>query len=249
MSCSGEYRCDICLKNKSVRLIPLVNHEKVLALKLIKKTKSYILLLREPTYACVYCFCKLHVFKRCIQNILLQKFNGKMQQPSPPLNKENAELPSEERKPEEKETCLNDYTCECENCQNKYGSLPLLLQVIERESQTEKTEKSTEFEPQPSTSSSQEPEYRTPKKALVCQYCDKSFTHKGDYNKHLRKHTKEQPFTCQICKRKFAHTSNLQRHYRLHSGQKPYVCQNCDKSFSRKDKLESHMKSKFCKKS
>ncbi|KAJ8956576.1 hypothetical protein NQ314_006703 [Rhamnusium bicolor] len=245
MSFTSVYQCDICLKNNSVGLISLVNHEKVLALKLIKSRKNYILLLREPPYACTSCFKKLFVLRVYIQRILKsRKLNGKMQQPSVPISKENEEEKSET--PKEEEQCVNDYTCQCTNCQNKYGSLPLLLQVIEQESR-EKTESSAVLEPQPSTSSSQDTDYKAPKKSLVCQYCNKSFSHKGDYNKHLRKHTKEQPFTCPVCKRKFAHTSNLQRHYRLHSGHRPFVCENCNKRFSRKDKLECHMKSKFCK--
>lgn len=139
--------------------------------------------------------------------------------------------------------CTNDYNCMCEMCQSKYGSLPLLLQGIEQKSFTEKDN----VQPQASTSSAQVPiSLSTQKKSLICQYCNKHFNHRGDFNKHLRKHTKEQPFSCSVCDRKFAHTSNLQRHLRLHSGQKPYNCQNCYKSFSRKDKLESHKRSKLC---
>lgn len=137
------------------------------------------------------------------------------------------------------EVCINDYNCTCESCQNKYGSLPLLLQGIEQKCRNE-MEKSASTSPSSPTTSS------TSKKALICQYCNKTFFHKGDYNKHLRTHTREQPFLCSICDRKFAHTSNLQRHLRLHSGQKPFACQVCHKSFSRKDKLESHKKSRLC---
>ncbi|KAJ8977285.1 hypothetical protein NQ317_015570 [Molorchus minor] len=213
-----------------------------------------ILLLREPTDVCLECFDKLNILKIYFYKALIRNLNGKMRSERQPLSTENDEEKTEEEKKEQEEQNpkvehAHDYTCLCEACQSKYGSLPLLLQVIEQKSQMEKTESSPQFEPQPSTSSSQEPQFKTSKKVLVCQYCKKNFTHRGDYNKHLRKHTKEQPFTCQICKRKFAHTSNLQRHYRLHSGQRPFVCANCDKKFSRKDKLESHMRSKFCKKS
>ncbi|KAJ8920481.1 hypothetical protein NQ315_005350 [Exocentrus adspersus] len=244
MSFSGVYQCDVCLKKNSVRLVPLVNHEKLLALKLIKSTRKLVLLLREPSLACVSCFRKLYMLKLRICGVLIsRKLNGNMHMPSSSKDKATSEEGKEE------ETCSNDYTCQCHDCQGKYGSLPLLLQVIEQKSREEKTEQTqrTSEEPQPSTSSSQASDLRS-RKVIVCQFCSKNFTHRGDYNKHLRKHTKEQPFECPVCKRKFAHTSNLQRHYRLHSGHRPFVCNKCDKTFSRKDKLECHMRSKFCKK-
>lgn len=141
--------------------------------------------------------------------------------------------------------CTNDYSCSCESCQNKFGGLPLLLEGIERKTMEER------LGAQPSTSTgacSDSVETKLTRKSLSCQYCNKTFHHKGDYNKHLRKHTKEKPFSCSVCDRKFSHTSNLQRHLRLHSGQKPFSCKNCLKSFSRKDKLASHRKSRLCQK-
>lgn len=141
--------------------------------------------------------------------------------------------------------CTNDYACNCEKCLNEFGGLPILLQGIEIKTMEQR------LEAQPSTSSSMSQgtiETKLPKKCLTCQYCNKTFHHKGDYNKHLRKHTKEKPFKCTICDRKFSHTSNLQRHLRLHNGQKPFSCKYCLKSFSRKDKLDSHQKSRLCKK-
>lgn len=145
---------------------------------------------------------------------------------------------------ESNQPCTNDYTCTCARCQNEFGALHILIKGIEVKAREQS------FEPQPSTSSGIQctSETKLTKKHLTCQYCTKKFHHKGDYNKHLRKHTKEKPFTCSVCDRKFSHTSNLQRHLRLHSGQKPFSCNNCLKSFSRKDKLESHQKSKLCQK-
>lgn len=141
--------------------------------------------------------------------------------------------------------CSNDYTCTCVKCQNEFGALPILLKGIEIKCREQN------IETQPSTSSGitvETSETKVLKKHLTCQYCKKSFHHRGDYNKHLRKHTKEKPFSCSICDKKFSHTSNLQRHVRLHSGQKPFSCKNCLKNFSRKDKLESHKKSRLCQK-
>lgn len=89
---------------------------------------------------------------------------------------------------------------------------------------------------------------RSSVRQLVCPHCGKVLTHKGDFNKHLRKHTGEQPFSCTICDKKFAHTSNLARHLRVHSGDRPFECSICGKKFSRRDKMQMHQKSKLCRK-
>ncbi|KAK9871341.1 hypothetical protein WA026_011607 [Henosepilachna vigintioctopunctata] len=139
-------------------------------------------------------------------------------------------------------------TCCCENCRLKHGNLPLLVQVID---DSEKSVSQDEpenmipltIESLPSTSCSS-----SKKSSLSCTHCGKEFHHKGDMNKHLRTHTKEQPYSCTLCPSKFSHTSNLQRHLRIHSGIKPYCCDICQKTFSRADKLQLHQKSKICKK-
>lgn len=77
-------------------------------------------------------------------------------------------------------------------------------------------------------------------KIIQCQFCEKKFTHRGDFNKHLRKHTGEQPFSCDVCHKKFAHTSNLNRHRLVHTGELPFECEKCHKKFNRKDKLAAH---------
>lgn len=85
-------------------------------------------------------------------------------------------------------------------------------------------------------------------KIMNCEHCQKTFTHRGDLNKHLRSHTGEQPFVCPVCQRRFTHTSNLQRHLRVHSGDKPFRCERCNRDFGRKDKLLLHQKTKLCMK-
>lgn len=157
-----------------------------------------------------------------------------------------------DQKPEgvdDEEQHVDRYNCRCRDCQTKFGSLPLLIDVMEQ-SETKKTEEQVnlqENEPKPSTSRELTPP-KTYRKKMQCKHCDKVFTHKGDLNKHLRTHTGEQPYKCSICDRKFAHNSNLTRHERLHSGDRPFSCDHCRKTFSRKDKLELHRKSRFCRK-
>ncbi|XP_030755916.1 Krueppel homolog 1-like [Sitophilus oryzae] len=111
---------------------------------------------------------------------------------------------------------------------------------------------SLEAQNQPSTSGlgqshDRVEETRHSGRIMVCCHCKKRFTHKGDYNKHLRKHTKEKPYKCSVCQKFFSNTSNLHRHQRTHNGDKPFQCEFCDRRFNRRDKLLSHRKSRFCK--
>ncbi|CAH1107839.1 unnamed protein product, partial [Psylliodes chrysocephalus] len=258
------YLCDVCLKCESVSLVTLVSYERYLALKLIKNDKKNFSQTQLRT--CRVCYKKLKFFKRSILFKVKLKIevdritSSKMHYPNyPPGYDEetfsnqyfNLKQPTDDAQSGEyllpvqnqsnlevtqpEQSCTDDYNCQCDSCQNKYGDLPVLLQGIEQKTFNEKTG------PQPSTSS-----HSSSKKILTCEYCKKTFTHKGDFNKHLRKHTKEKPFSCQICHRKFGHTSNLLRHQRLHSGEKPFACDNCDKRFSRKDKLDCHKRSRTC---
>ncbi|XP_023021370.2 uncharacterized protein isoform X1 [Leptinotarsa decemlineata] len=278
MGFCNVYQCDVCLARKSVRSLPLLGYERILALKLINSANEYMQV-RKPPKSCVTCIKKLRFFNTRLINNPKEKITNRSDlsqfkmypQGFSPFKSDDTLEPNTEESPESylsqyfsltpeevgsskgqsmsesrlnaednehmnmEEPCLNDYNCKCENCQNKYGSLPILLQGIEQKSLSHKTE------PQPSTSSQ-----KVPKKVLTCEYCKKTFTHKGDFNKHLRKHTREKPFSCTVCNRKFAHTSNLQRHQRLHSGFKPFVCDLCNKTFSRKDKLDCHRRSRIC---
>lgn len=77
---------------------------------------------------------------------------------------------------------------------------------------------------------------RRQRQQLTCDFCRKAFHHKGDLNKHRRKHTDEQPYTCTKCQQKFSYVSNLIRHQRTRSGIKFFSCQ----TFARK--LSVHLK-------
>lgn len=85
---------------------------------------------------------------------------------------------------------------------------------------------------------------RKKQRLLACDFCQKEFNHTGDFNKHRRIHTGEQPYTCDKCQQKFSHASNLARHQRVHSGIKPFSCEICDRTFSRKDKFSAHLAAK-----
>lgn len=53
-------------------------------------------------------------------------------------------------------------------------------------------------------------------KVFVCDVCNKTFGHRGNFKKHYRTHTGEKPFVCQVCFKRFAQKVQCQRHIFFH---------------------------------
>ncbi|XP_052817249.1 zinc finger protein 93-like [Mya arenaria] len=77
-----------------------------------------------------------------------------------------------------------------------------------------------------------------PMKKHVCQFCQKVFWHKGQYNIHIRVHTNERPYSCSICNATFRKSSSLKEHAVRHSSS--FVCSHCGKGFVSSYTLSTH---------
>ncbi|XP_061783469.1 uncharacterized protein [Nerophis lumbriciformis] len=81
-----------------------------------------------------------------------------------------------------------------------------------------------------------------PNKTFDCSECDKTFEHKRNLKRHMRRHTGEKPFCCSLCAKTFRQRSNLVVHTRTHTGVKPFACQLCHSSFSQRISLVLHVR-------
>ena len=82
-------------------------------------------------------------------------------------------------------------------------------------------------------------------KSLKCNDCGKTFSQKGDLNRHIRSvHEGKKPFKCNICGTAFPYTHSLNRHLRsVHEGKKPFKCNVCGAKFFQNDQLKVHIES------
>ncbi|CAM9855987.1 unnamed protein product [Lampetra planeri] len=80
------------------------------------------------------------------------------------------------------------------------------------------------------------------KKPYECTLCNKTFTAKQNYVKHMFVHTGEKPHQCGICWRSFSLKDYLIKHMVTHTGVRAYQCVVCNKRFTQKSSLNVHMR-------
>ncbi|XP_041971199.1 zinc finger protein OZF-like [Aricia agestis] len=109
---------------------------------------------------------------------------------------------------------------------------------------------------------------------FVCPICQKTFTLKGNLQRHLTNHKREKfecnvcfrPFykkehlekhmikhlnikhACETCGKEFRSLSSLEQHKRTHLGIKPFQCDKCDRQYTVKTNLIKHLSGPECKK-
>ena len=78
-----------------------------------------------------------------------------------------------------------------------------------------------------------------------CKYCEKKFTTKGNFKKHLNEsHLKTSRYKCEICGKGFDVKSKLERHVKSPTVHivKPFKCDYCPVTFNNKKTRTSHVK-------
>lgn len=103
-----------------------------------------------------------------------------------------------------------------------------------------------------------------------CEHCDRKFTSKQLYKRHIKLHDPDNPNICETCGKLCSdkHTlashmvchqektlkcdvcgklvdtvSNLEKHMRFHTGERPYKCSYCDERFITSSNVRSHERS------
>ncbi|XP_078510938.1 zinc finger and BTB domain-containing protein 45 isoform X2 [Lissotriton helveticus] len=87
----------------------------------------------------------------------------------------------------------------------------------------------------PGPSRSTEPSYE-------CSHCQKTFSSRKNYTKHMFIHSGEKPHQCNICYRSFSLRDYLLKHMVTHTGVRAFQCFICSKRFTQKSSLNVHMR-------
>ncbi|XP_016975339.2 putative zinc finger and SCAN domain-containing protein 5D [Drosophila rhopaloa] len=77
------------------------------------------------------------------------------------------------------------------------------------------------------------PSSKRKKVEFFCDQCGRSFTEKGNFNLHLKRHLGIREYQCKECDRREISQHLLNLHVRIkHRGEKPYVCKYCGQRFN-----------------
>ncbi|XP_051632303.1 zinc finger and BTB domain-containing protein 45 [Manacus candei] len=83
---------------------------------------------------------------------------------------------------------------------------------------------------------------RGPQPPYQCGHCQKSFSSRKNYTKHMFIHSGEKPHQCSICWRSFSLRDYLLKHMVTHTGVRAFQCGVCCKRFTQKSSLNVHMR-------
>ncbi|KAM6296849.1 LOW QUALITY PROTEIN: zinc finger and BTB domain-containing protein 45 [Podargus strigoides] len=83
---------------------------------------------------------------------------------------------------------------------------------------------------------------RCPEASYQCGHCQKTFSSRKNYTKHMFIHSGEKPHQCSICWRSFSLRDYLLKHMVTHTGVRAFQCGVCCKRFTQKSSLNVHMR-------
>ncbi|XP_004616980.1 zinc finger and BTB domain-containing protein 45 isoform X2 [Sorex araneus] len=78
--------------------------------------------------------------------------------------------------------------------------------------------------------------------AYECSHCQKTFSSRKNYTKHMFIHSGEKPHQCAVCWRSFSLRDYLLKHMVTHTGVRAFQCAICAKRFTQKSSLNVHMR-------
>ena len=79
---------------------------------------------------------------------------------------------------------------------------------------------------------------------IKCDICEKTFNHKGTFDRHLKTvHLEEKNYKCEECQKHFSSNWHLKRHKNdVHTQRMKYSCPECPEYFSQLENLKRHQK-------
>ncbi|GFT93012.1 hypothetical protein NPIL_103241 [Nephila pilipes] len=82
----------------------------------------------------------------------------------------------------------------------------------------------------------------TEENLFQCNECQRTFSDRRNFNRHLLTHSQEKPLQCEVCQSRFKRKDTLSRHMLTHTGEKPFKWEVCQSWFRQKPHLLRHMR-------
>jgi uncharacterized Zn-finger protein len=78
-----------------------------------------------------------------------------------------------------------------------------------------------------------------PTRLYNCDICHQSVVGASEFEGHCRSAHRRTP--CVYCGKTFSQKGNMERHQRQHTGERPFACPHCSCSYTRKETLKVHI--------
>jgi hypothetical protein len=84
------------------------------------------------------------------------------------------------------------------------------------------------------------PAKKSKKGGHTCDICGKTFSRRGNLNRHYNVHSQEKKHECKICGKRFREKHHVRSHMQVHEQNRAVGCEHCRRKFTDIDEYKRH---------